>query len=169
MWETKRKTRLYLEASSIIMMGPDQDPVRQAATKEFFRIVAEKSDEYELFLSPITLGELEDAKTEEKRKASADFLQTIQYTELPKNDVAENLAWIYVIDDVMSMARLDDLRHVAYAVVAHCDYVITWNMRHLAREQTVSRVNAVNVIENYGKIFITTPEYLTGGTVYGQQ
>ena len=35
-----RKTRIYLESSSIMMMGPDQDPIRQAITQEFFRIVA---------------------------------------------------------------------------------------------------------------------------------
>ena len=80
-----RKTRLYLEASPIIMMNPGQDPVRQAVTKEFFRIVSENPDEYELFLSPVTFEELGKAKTEEKRKASADFLQTIQFTELPEN------------------------------------------------------------------------------------
>jgi len=163
-----RKTRLYLEASPIIMMSPGQDPVRQAVTKEFFRIVADNPDVYELFLSSVTLDELEDAKTEEKRKASADFLQTIQFVELSENAEAENLAWIYVIDDVMSEARMDDLRHVAYAVVARCDYIITWNMRHLAREQTVSRVNAVNAVERYRNIYIATPEFLTGGKVYGQ-
>jgi len=151
------------------MMEPDQDPVRQAATKEFFRLVAEKSDEYELFVSPVTLEELEKTESEEKRQASTDFLKTIQYTRLPDNKEAENLAWIYIIDDVMSKARMEDLRHVAYAVVARCDYIITWNMRHLAREQTVRRVNIVNTIENYGKIFITTPEFLTGGKIYGQQ
>jgi hypothetical protein len=150
------------------MMSPDQDPVRQAITKEFFRIVAEKPDEYELFISPVTIEELGKAKTEEKRKVSDDFLKTIQHTRLSENDEAENLAWIYVVDDVMSEARMEDLRHVAYAVVARCDYIITWNMRHLAREQTVSRVNAVNAVENYGKIFIATPEFLTGGKVYGQ-
>ena len=53
-----RKTRLYLEASPIIMVAPDQDPIRQAITKEFFRIVAENSDEYELFVSPVTIEEL---------------------------------------------------------------------------------------------------------------
>ena len=163
-----RKTRLYLEASPIIMMEPDQDPVRQAITKEFFRIVAEKSDEYELFISPVTLEELEKTESDEKRQASIDFLKTIQCTSLPENAEAENLAWIYIIDDVMSAARLDDLRHVAYAVVARCDYVITWNMRHLAREQTVSRVNAVNAVERYRNIYIATPEFLTGGTVYGK-
>ncbi|MCL2710622.1 MAG: hypothetical protein FWE95_07060 [Planctomycetaceae bacterium] len=163
-----RKTRLYLEASPIIMMEPDQDPIRQAATKEFFRIVAEKLDEYELFISPVTLEELRDTESEEKRQASASFLEALTHTELPKNDEAENLAWIYTIDGVMSEARMDDLRHVAYAVVARCDYVITWNMRHLAREQTVSRVNAVNAAENYRSIYIATPEFLTGGKVYGK-
>jgi len=150
------------------MMEPDQDPVRQAATKEFFRIVAENPEEYELFISPVTLEELRDTESEEKRQASASFLEALTHIELPENDEAENLAWIYVIDNVMSQARLDDLKHVVYAVVARCDYIITWNMRHLAREQTVSRVNAVNAAENYGKIFITTPEFLTGGKVYGQ-
>jgi hypothetical protein len=150
------------------MMEPDQDPIRRAITEEFFRIVAEKSDEYELFISPVTLYELDNTESEEKRQASTDFLKTIQCTRLPENDDAENLAWSYVVDNVMSQARMEDLRHVAYAVVARCDYVITWNMRHLAREQTVSRVNVVNAVENYGKIFITTPEFLTGGKVYGQ-
>ena len=163
-----RKTRLYLEASPIIMMSPGQDPVRQAVTKEFFRIVAENPDEYELFISPVTVGELEAAKTKEKRKANADFLQTIQYTELPENKEAENLAWIYVIDGVLSDNHIDDLEHVAYAVVARCDYVITWNMGHLANERTVSQVNAVNAVEHYRSIYIATPEFLTGGKVYGK-
>jgi len=150
------------------MMSPGQDPVRQATTKEFFRIVAENPDEYELFLSPATVGELGKAKTEEKRKANADFLQTIQYTELPENKEAENLAWIYVIDGVLSDNHIDDLEHIAYAVVSRCDYVITWNMGHLANERTVSQVNAVNAVEHYRSIYIATPEFLTGGKVYGK-
>ena len=163
-----RKIRLYLEASPVIMMEPDQDPVRRAITEDFFRIVAEKSDEYELFISPVTLEELADTESEEKRQASDDFLETIQCTRLPEDNVAENLAWIYIIDGVMSSTRLDDLRHVAYAVVAQCDYIITWNMRHLAREQTVSRVNATNAVEHYRSIYIATPEFITGGKVYGK-
>ena len=31
-----RKTRLYLDTSLIVMVGPDQDPIRQAMTNEFF-------------------------------------------------------------------------------------------------------------------------------------
>jgi hypothetical protein len=96
------------------------------------------------------------------------FLTTLDHTRLSRNDIAENLAWIYIIDGVLSQKHLDDLTHVAYATVSGCDYIITWNMKHLANERTVSRVNAVNVIENYGKIFIATPEFFTGGKVYGK-
>ena len=163
-----RKTRLYLEASPIIMVEPDQDPIRRGITEEFFHIVAEKSDEYELIISSVTLGELDDTESEEKRKSSADFLKKIEYTKVSQNDIAENLAWIYVADGVMSQNRLADLRHVAYATVFGCDYIITWNMRHLANERTVSRVNTVNTTENYGKIYIATPEFLTGGKIYGK-
>jgi hypothetical protein len=162
-----RKIRLYLEASPIIRVGDDESPIRQAITKEFFRIVAEKSDEYELFLSPVTIEEINKTKFEEKRLASAEFLNSVAHTELPENDTAEKLAWKYVAEDVLSESHIDDLRHVAYAVFSHCDYIITWNMRHLANEKTVSRVNAVNVAENYGKIYIATPEFFTGGKVYG--
>jgi len=163
-----RKIRLYVEASPIIMIGPDQDPIRQAITNEFFRIASEKSEEYELFISPMTIRELDKTESEEKRTASFEFLNSIWHTRIPQNDVAENLAWIYVIEGVLTHNHIDDLTHVAYAVVSHCDYIITWNMRHLANERTVSRVNAVNVIENYGKIYIATPEFLTGGKIYGQ-
>ena len=162
-----RRVRLYLDTSPIIMIEPDQDSRRQAITKEFFRIVAENTDEYELLLSRVTIDEL-NAGAEEKRDFSLAFLETITYTELPKNDVAENLAWLYTVEGVLSQKHLDDLTHVAYATVSQCDYVITWNMRHLANERTVRRVNVVNALENYGKIFIATPEFFTGGKIYGK-
>ena len=162
-----RRTRLHLDTSPIIMLKPDQDPVRRTITEEFFRIATERSDEYELFVSPVTVEELR-AGTHEKIKDVAPFLNTIEHTVLPEDNVAENLAWIYTIDGVLSQSHINDLRHVAYAVVSCCDYIITWNMRHLANEKTVRRVNMVNSQENYGKIFITTPEFITGGRIYGQ-
>ena len=156
-----RKTRLYLDTSPIIMIEPDQDPIRRAITQEFFRIVAENSGEYELFISPVTRDELQ-AGTHDKNKESILFLDTLAHTELEINKEAEDLAWIYADDGVLSQANIDDLRHVAYAVVSRCDYVVTWNMRHLANPRTIRRVADVNAIENYSKIFITTPEHFTG-------
>jgi len=161
-----RRTRLYLDTSPIIMIEPDQDPIKRAITEEFFRIAADKSDDYELFISPVTVRELSQTTSDEKRKASFDFLSTLEYTELPRNDDAENLARTYITDKVLSKRHILDLTHVAYAVVFRCDYIITWNMRNLANLRTMSRVNSVNASENYGKITIATPEFLTGDTTH---
>jgi predicted nucleic acid-binding protein len=67
------------------------------------------------------------------------------------------------MDGVLSQANIDDLRHVAYAVVSRCDYVVSWNMRHLANARTEIRVCRVNANENYAKISIITPEHFTKG------
>jgi hypothetical protein len=150
------------------MVTPGQAPHRQAITKEFFQFVTDNADEYELFLSPVNVGELNRAKTVEKRQATAAFLETIQYTDLPKNMEAENLALVYSADGVLSQANIDDLRHVAYAVIARCDYVVSWNMKHLANARTEIRVNRVNANENYAKITIVTPEHFTNGGAYAE-
>ena len=164
----QRKTRIYLESSPIMMLAPGQDSRRQAITQEFFRIVLRNPEEYALFLSPETMRELGDAKIEVHRQSNASFLETVRYTELPQNDEADNLAWIYTIDGVLSQANIDDLYHVAYAVIARCDYVVSWNMRHLANAKTEMRVNQVNAKENYTRISIVTPEHFTNGGTYAK-
>jgi len=159
--KTKRKLRLYLDTSIIIMLEHGQDPVRQAMTNEFFRIVAEHSDDYELLLSRVTIDELNAGSDEEKANADS-FLATLEHTRLPEKDEAENLAWIYALDGVLSESHINDLTHIAYAVVSRCDYVVTWNMRHLANPHTVKRVNDVNALEKYASIIIETPRFFIG-------
>ena len=157
-----RKTRLYLDTSPLIMLEPDQDPIRQAITKEFFRIVAKRPDEYELFVSPVTIDELQ-AGEDAADKESLLFINSLPHTELEQNKEAESLAQIYVANSVLAKKHLNDLRHIAYAVVSRCDYIVTWNMKHLANHQTFSRVKSVNTTENYGTILLEPPTFFTKG------
>ena len=144
------------------MLEPDQDPIRQAITEEFFRIIVKRADEYELFVSPVTIDELQ-AGEDVADQESVLFLNSLPHTELEQNREAENLAQIYVANGVLAKKHLNDLRHVAYAVVSRCDYVVTWNMKHLANHQTFSKVKAVNTSENYGIILLEPPTFFTKG------
>ncbi len=156
-----RKQRLYLDTSVISDIDAPQESIRGRITKEFFRIVVENPEEYELVISPTTLEEIQESP-EVKRALLVAFLDSISHTELPKNPEAENLAWIYVIEDVLSDNHIDDLKHVAYAVTARCDYIISWNMRHMVNPRTIARVNEVNVLENFSRIILATPLLITG-------
>ena len=93
-------------------------------------------------------------------------MDSISHVELPENLEAENLAWIYVVEDVMTDNHINDLTYVAYAVTARCDYIISWNMRHLVNVRTIGRVNEVNTLNNFPRIFIATPVLITGESLY---
>lgn len=156
-----RKLRLYLDTSVISDIDALADSERGVITKEFFRIVAENPDEFELIISPMTTAEIDDTP-EPKLTLLTTFLKRLVPVRLPENPEAENLAWIYVLENVLSANHIDDLMHVAYAVTARCDYVISWNMRHLVNPKTISRVNEVNALEKFSHIIIATPLLITG-------
>lgn len=156
-----RKLRLYLDTSVISNICAPHVPDKEKATNDFFRLVAEKSDEYELFISVVGLAEIADSP-EPKLSRFRAFLDELRYTSIPYQQEADNLASLYVDQGVLSENHIEDLMHVAYAVVAHCDYVISWNMKHLVRAHTISRVNEVNFHNNYQNIFIATPIIIIG-------
>ena len=157
----KRKTRLYLDTSVISMIDAPVAPDKEAITKEFFRQVVERQDEFELLLSPIVDGELQNAPPD-KRALVAALLESIPHTLLPERKEAVELANRYVDGNVLGRRHIKDLTHIAYAVISRCDYIISWNMKHFVRIQTISRVNAVNFENHYPTIMIVTPEFITG-------
>ena len=159
MINTKRKIRFYLDTSVISHL--EADDRRGVITREFFRIVQARTDEHELVVSPMTLREL-DAAPDEKWQLLFAIMQRLDYTELQEKNEADDLAKLYVSEEILSEKHIDDLTHVAYAVLARCDYIISWNMKHLVRIRTIDRVNAVNFIYHYPGINIVTPEFITG-------
>ena len=158
---TKRKLRIYLDTSIISMIDAPHTPERETITKEFFRIVSENENEYELFLSPMVMQELQ-ASSEEQYQLFTLFLKSLNYTLLPENADAKGLARLYLEEGVLGARHIKDLTHIAYAVSARCDYIMSWNMKHFVRIQTISRVNAVNAAYHYPNIFIATPIIITG-------
>jgi hypothetical protein len=153
-----RKIALYLDTSVISEVNINS--IRGKITREFFRVVANNS-EYELVISPITMLELLNSP-KEKRDQFIAFLTNTPHRELATNQDAENLAWNYVMENVLSDNHITDLTHIAYAVVFRCDYVISWNMKHIVHPKTINGVNNVNLFNNFRSIMIATPQLFTG-------
>ena len=157
----KRKLRIYLDTSVISMVDAPHLSNKEAITKEFFRMMEEKPDEYEIIVSPVLMQEVRNAP-ETIRERNLAILQSIHAIELPDRKEADDLAQLYVATEVLSQKHFNDLLHVAYAVSARCDYVVSWNMRHLVRVWTINHVNATNFEYHYPMIQIVTPEVFTG-------
>ena len=156
-----RKSRIYLDTSVLSTIDAPHLPYKEAVTKAFFRMMREKSDEYEVIFSPVSLDEILDAP-EDIAERSLAILESIRAIELPDRNEADDLAQLYIAAGVLSQKHINDLLHVAYAVFARCNYVVSWNMRHLVRAWTIDHVNAVNLENRYPVIQIVTPEVFTG-------
>ena len=156
------KIRIYLETS--VIGDICDDTVRAEATREFFRIVTGNTDKYELVISPVVIAEL-NKSPQEKRKQFASFLESASFTELSKNQKVKTLTLFYLSAGVLSENHVNDLAHIAYAVVARCDYIISWD-KHFVRESTMSRVRKANEQKKYRSPFIVTPEVFTGELNY---
>jgi hypothetical protein len=46
---------------------------------------------------------------------------------------------------------------VALATVAECDFIVSWNFKHIVHFEKIPLYNAVNTLEGYGAIAIYSP------------
>ena len=157
----KRKLRIYLDTSVVSTIDAPHLPDKEAITQEFFRMMAEQPEDFEVVISPVSLREIGNAP-ETIQDRSYAVLESIRAVEIPMKEEADELAQLYIDAEVLSQKHINDLRHVAYAVLSRCDYIVSWNMKHLVRVWTIERVNAVNFENHYPTIQIVTPEVFTG-------
>ena len=157
----KRKLRIYLDTSVVSTIDAPHLPDKEAITKEFFRMMVEQPENFEVVISPVSLEEINNAP-ETIRQRSLAVVESIRAVKEPERKEAEVLARLYVAAGALSDKHINDLRHVAYAVSSRCDYIVSWNMKHLVRVWTIERVNTVNFENHYPTIQIVTPEVFTG-------
>jgi hypothetical protein len=74
-----------------------------------------------------------------------------------ENQEAADLAREYVSENVLSWKSLNDCLHIALSALSSCDYLVSWNFRHLVNVRTVEGVRKVNAIKHYKEIMIVSP------------
>lgn len=153
--------KLYLDTSIISHIQAPHKPEAEAITHAFYRFVMEHPDEYELFISPVVEFEVSNCP-EPKQSLMVALIESMPIVHLSENQSALDLAEFYVEKNVLARKHIRDLAHVAYATVSQCDFVISWNMKHLVNPQTIIQVNSVNRLHDYYNIFIATPLVIIG-------
>ncbi len=87
-----------------------------------------------------------------------DVLKGVELLEITQD--ATNLARDLVEHGVVPGTSVEDALHVAVAVVNGCNYLVTWNYRHLAGAAVRARIEAFCRHEGHEPAIICTPEEL---------
>jgi len=155
------KSTLYVETSiiSYLTARPSRDPIvsaRQQLTQVWWE---QYRNEFELFISGYVIQEarIGDSVAAQRR---LDALQDISV--LPSTNEVEKLALeIRNYGTLPEKATLDSL-HIAMAISHRIEYLLTWNLKHLANPVLQRKIYTFLSENNHPICTIATPNELLG-------
>ena len=155
------KSKVYIETSIPsfyyeIRVEPEMEARRQW-TRQWWD---NASEDYSLISSVAVLDELNRGDFPNKEKA----IELI--ADLPLLPVEEAIAEIvaaYIQQKVMPNDPIGDALHLALASYHKCDFLLTWNCRHLANANKFGHIRRVNAMLGLYNPLLVTPLELIGG------
>jgi predicted nucleic acid-binding protein len=118
-----------------------------------------KTGKYDVFMSETTFEELRRCHAK-KLSVLVDYVNLIDYTLLKNSEEVENVANQIIQLGILNPKNFDDCVHIAHAVVNACDYLVSWNFKHMVNVKTIKGVRAIAILSGYGNIDIVAPTML---------
>lgn len=161
MMNTFKRIKIYLDTSVISYLKQDDAPEKMGATLQFWDQIKTRND-IEVYISDVTLAELSECH-EPKLSVLQEKLKTLSFYLLEKDDAAEKLASQIIDLGILTHKSFDDCLHIAIAVLAACNYLVSWNFKHLVNIKTINGVRAITNLKGFSPIDIITPEMVIEG------
>ncbi|OGH56147.1 MAG: hypothetical protein A3I06_14860, partial [Candidatus Lindowbacteria bacterium RIFCSPLOWO2_02_FULL_62_12] len=100
-------------------------------------------EKYELVTSEAVIDELQSGN----HPARDECLRLIEKVSvLPATERLSEIVTAYVRHRVMPADPVGDALHLAFASYYRCDYLVTWNCRHLANANKFEHIRIVNAM-----------------------
>lgn len=152
-----RKIKLYLDTSVISHLSQPDAPEKMADTLVLWEDI--RAGLYDVYLSDTTLNEIGGCRSE-KLEILLNFLSQIQYTIITETDEIDSVAQKIIDMGILRPKSFDDCVHIASAVVTSCDYIVSWNFKHMVNVKTINGVRAISNLHGYRTIDIVQPTML---------
>jgi len=146
--------RVYLETSFVSACVTDRKDAgsvyRREKSLDWWAFEAQRHD---LFISSEVVEELSDPAFRRRRQA-LDFIDDLP--ELAVDQNAIDLAKILIKHRVMPGPIGGDAIHVAVSAIAEIEYILSWNVRHLANPNKT--LHLIRICEKHA---LTAPRIVT--------
>lgn len=156
------KPALYIETSvfSYLAADPSADIItaaRQAHTRWWWD---ERRRDYHLYISEFVVSEAGagDSLMAGRRLAALSGIAQIQY-----DATGTDLARVLIEEGPLPASAAFDALHVAVAVAGGMDYLLTWNLKHMANATMRGQIERKCRLSGFEPPIICTPEELSGG------
>ena len=157
------KSRVYVETSVVsfyheVRTEPDMI-ARREWTRRFWQLA---QNEYTLLSSPAVIEELEQGDFPNKQ-ADLELVNTL--TVLPIDEMVGLIVEAYIANMVMPNDPKGDALHLALASYHKCDFLLTWNCKHLANANKFGHIRRINDKLGLFVPLLVTPLELLGESI----
>lgn len=156
-------TKLYLDTSIPSACFDTSKPVRQLITQKWFE---NDAGNFELYISVLTVEEIDKLQNLEKRKMIHQLLTTASVNLLELSDEAIQLGEEYIKQGAIPPSEPEDAYHIAIATLSGIESLASWNFKHIVSINPIRKIHEINLKRSYQLIEIGTLE-LFGGAEYG--
>lgn len=150
-----KKIKYYLDTTIFNFVFAEGEPEKKDITITLFRSLLSIAEG--IYISDEVIREI--SRTSEPRKSQLEgLLREINPLLLDIDIETEELAEHYIKEGIIPERYRGDALHIAVAVVAGIDVIVSWNFEHIVKLKTRIMVNGINRLLGYHEIEICSPE-----------
>ena len=88
---------------------------------------------------------------DEKQEKLLFLINQYAPVDLEPDSEIDTLANLYIQQKALPIKSIEDALHIAFSTVYELDYVVSWNMKHIANVNKQRKVQVVNLSNGYTK------------------
>ena len=150
------RARIYVDASVIGGCEDDEFSEHSVRLMECF-----VRGELVLVVSTLTVQELTGAPDKVREHLASVPEKHIETLQLDAE--ARELADAYIAAGVITARMRADAQHIAIAIVARVDALVSWNFKHIVNLDRIRGYNSVNLRKGYPILEIRAPREVLSG------
>lgn len=155
----EKPIKLYID-TSVWNFALETERKDSITTYEFLKSVG-GHNEYSLIISNLVEAEIKDAHDKRKEELLS-LIETFKPEIIYSNKEAFDLAETYLSEKLIPENFRDDAVHIAIATVNHCNFLVSWNFKHIVKAKVIWGVHLINHREGYGLIELVSPGQFLG-------
>jgi len=149
------KTKVYLDTSVISYLEQEDSPEKMQITRNVWELL--KKGEYDIYVSEVVISELNKCKDDKKRNLLLNHLTEINYTYVPVVNDINDLARQLIDRGYMKEKSIDDCKHIATAMMYGCEFIMSWNFKHIVKLRTINGVREIALENGRKNVQIYSP------------
>jgi len=153
------RLKVYLDTSVISYLEQEDTPEHMAETRLLWQEFRKCPEIYGVYISEVTLDELDKAPRHKAEKFIS-YLKEIDYHLIRLTGAADSLAEEIIVAGILRRKSYDDCLHIAAAILADCDCIVSWNFKHLVNIKTINGIRSIALARRRRIIDIVSPPAL---------